>query len=392
MKRLIFSLQLLTLLAIGLSSCSPQPAAPTIDPDLIMTQAFGTVSAQSTQTALASQLLTPASTETPIPTATIPRTPPALPGLYTTGLLNPKDTPHPYIQDTCQYLKDKWGPNKAVPGTVVMVIMIHGVTKGDANTANAISSVDYKKLMKNLKEQGFEAINTQQMADFMESNAYIPPRSVLLTQDDRHFVDNFNDHFRPYWNEWGWPLVSGWISYEDSIRQQILADNIALSNEGWVDYQSHGYFHNTPMSDSSPEDYIRGEFEGSMTDLQQNFGKTPIAIIWPGGGFGSIPVRIGREYGYRLGFTVNPRGPVMYNWVPLSDESDPMRPSYLSEGYVGDPLMTLPRYWDTNASSHIDTVRTIGNEAAIYAEQYKAVELDYYDIVCTPSYGPISAP
>src|SRR5512137_342807 len=45
---------------------------------------------------------------TPTPTAVAVRTPPALPGLFETNLLDPLDSPHPYISDTCQYLQDKW--------------------------------------------------------------------------------------------------------------------------------------------------------------------------------------------------------------------------------------------------------------------------------------------
>ncbi len=371
------------------ASCAPAETPPPVDINATsMAGAMLTVSAQMTQTAQ----FTPAPSETPVPTPTVLRTPPALPGTYQSPLLNPKDTPHTYVQDPCEYLQAKWNPDNAAPGTVVMVIMIHSVNKGEASSANAISSADYKKLMRSLHEQGFEAINTRQLADFIDYNDRIPERSVVLIQDDRHAAPNFNDHFREYWKQWGWPLVSGWISAEDSIRQQILADNIALSQEGWVDYQSHGYVHNIPMGDSSTEEYIRGEFEGSKADLEQNFGKTPIAIVWPGGGFGLRPAQIAREYGYRLGFTINPRGPVMYNWVPLSDEADPMRPSYLPEGPVGDPRMTLPRYWDTDAIAHIDTVRQIGKEAAAHAEQNKAVELDYYDIVCAPRLGPLVPP
>ncbi|MFZ5822183.1 MAG: hypothetical protein ACOYYJ_20005, partial [Chloroflexota bacterium] len=64
---------------------------------------------------------------------------------------------------------------------------------------------------------------------------------------------------------------------------------------------------------------------------------------------------------------------------------------YIPEGPIGDPLMTLPRYWDTDARAHLDSVRNLGNEAAAYAEQNKATELEYYDIVCAPTYGPIPA-
>jgi len=119
------------------------------------------------------------------------------------------------------------------------------------------------------------------------------------------------------------------------------------------------------MSDSSSEEFIRGEFDGSLKDLRDNFNKAPVAIIWPGGGFGSRPVQIAREYGYRLGFTVNPRGPVMYNWVPLADQADPGRPAFLAEGYVNDPPMVLPRYWPSQVLSNLDAVRIMGEEAAL---------------------------
>jgi hypothetical protein len=53
--------------------------------------------------------------------------------------------------------------------------------------------------------------------------------------------------------------------------------------------------------------------------------------------------------------------------------------------------MTLPRFWDTDAFTKLDTVRVIGQQAAAYAEQNKATELEYYDIVCAPTLGPIPA-
>lgn len=51
--------------------------------------------------------------------------------------------------------------------------------------------------------------------------------------------------------------------------------------------------------------------------------------------------------------------------------------------------MTLPRYMDIIARDNIGAVIAIGEEAAAYAEQNKAAELEYYDIVCAPTYGAI---
>src|SRR5512135_2701704 len=353
----------LLLLVFLLTACQPTPAA-TPDVSAALTQAF--------QTALAGlqPTTTPLPSETPVPTATVfaPRTPPALPAMFVSSQLNPLDKPHAYIQDTCQYLHDKWSSTNAAPGTVVMVVMFHGIIKGQAETDNQISTSDFKKIMNDLHDMGFQAINTQQLADFLYKNAKIPERSVLLVVDDRHTAQNFNDHFREYWDKWHWPVVNGWINAFGG-QDQYLQENVALSKEGWVDYQSHGYIHNINMSDSSTDEFLTGELQGSMENMQKYFNKTPIAIIWPGGNFGVRPVQFARKFGYKLGFTINPRGPVMYNWVPQADAVDPGHPAFLPEGPAGDPLLTLPRYWDTDVRGHLDVVRNIGNDAAAYAQQ-----------------------
>jgi hypothetical protein len=129
--------------------------------------------------------------------------------------------------------------------------------------------------------------------------------------------------------------------------------------------------------------------QGSIAAFQQHFNKTPIAFVWPGGGFTPHAVQLARTVGYKLGFTTNPRGPVMFNWVPQADKIDPQRPLLIAEGPVNDPLMTLPRIWDTDARSHLDAIRSIGDAAAAYAQQNKAIELQYYSIVCAPKNGPI---
>ncbi|NUQ84332.1 MAG: polysaccharide deacetylase family protein [Anaerolineales bacterium] len=381
-SRLILNL---SLLAILLTACSSSTSpSPTLDVSALSTQAF--------QTALASiqPTDTPAPTDTPIPEPTALRTPPALPVPFTTNRLNPLDAPHTYEEDACQYLYNKWNSNNAAPGTIVMVVMLHGIKQDAADvTANDITVEGFKQMMNDLHEQGFQAINAAQMADFVDHNAKIPQRSVLLIQDDRRTGQNFDEHFRPYYEQWGWTVVNAWISAEDGPRALALQDNVALEREGWVDHQSHGYVHNINMTDASTEEFIRTEFEKSIADLQTNFNKTPVAIIWPGGGFGVRPVQIAREYGYRLGFTINPRGPVMYNWIPLADQPDPARPVYQAEGYVNDPRMVIPRYWPYQVRSELDNVRNLGKEAAAYAEQNKATELEYYDILCAPTMGAI---
>lgn len=383
------------LAAVILASCAPQaatlPPAPTVDANAASTQAVATVYAAASQTA---QAALPTQTVTPVPTATLDprRAPPPLPAGFTTDLLKPLDQPRAYINDACQYLRAKWDPNNAAPGTVLMPIMFHGITKGEVNPGatgvyHDMSMQDFHRLMEDLKEQGFEAITMQQAADFLYRNAKIPQRSVLLIVDDRKFRQSFDDTFYKYYREWGWKVINSYITLDE--RPDIWRQNAELEAEGWVDHQAHGYVHNINITANSSEDYMRQELGKPFEMFQKHFGKTPIAYIWPGGSFTPRAVEIAREYNYLLGFTINPRGPVMFNWVPQAEENDPMRPSYLPEAQAGDPLLTLPRYWSSDARKHIDTARKIGAAAAVYAESARAVEIEYYDIACSPAYGPL---
>ncbi len=317
-------------------------------------------------------------------------------------MINAKDSPHAYIQDTCEYLKLKWDPNNSSPGTVVMPIMFHGLTDAETATGLQITHDYLVQLLRDLKGQGFETVTTEQLADFLERNAKIPERSIILIVDDRHYPDYFRTHFIPQLQEYGWTVTNAFISHP-SNSAELWDGNAELSAEGWVDYQAHGVVHNIPISDFPPntyintevygqvsaDEFIHNELYGPITAFEEHFGKRPIAYIWPGGGFTQKAVQVAREAGYRLGFTVNPRGPLMFNWIPLASEGDPARPTWMPEGQIGDPLMVLPRYWDTDAASRIDEVRRMGKEAAAYAEQNKATELEYYDIVCKSRTGEI---
>jgi len=384
----------LSLAIVTLAACQPAAAtpAPLNEADL-MTSAVATVYAEATLAAQPSITPEPSATLTPEPT--VPRTPPALPNGFNTSLLNPLDTPATYIQDSCQVLKAKWDPANAEPGTVLMPIMFHGIAKGDIEPGtngvyHDMGMNDFNRLMKDLKDQGFEAVTMQQAADFLYKNAKIPKRSVLLIVDDRKFRQSFDDTFRQYYEQWGWKVVNSYITIDE--RPDLWQQNAELEAEGWVDHQAHGYIHNENITANSSEEYMRQELGKPFEMMQKYLNKTPIAYIWPGGSFTQRAIQIARELNYQLGFTVNPRGPVMFNWVPQAAASDPARPSYIPEAPAGDPLLTLPRYWSPDARNYIDTVRKIGNEASSYAETVKATELEYYDIVCAPSYGVIPAP
>jgi hypothetical protein len=359
----------------------------------IIAAALGPISACQTiksppveKTAVAPQK-TQGLTATAIPTGTVPLTVPALPEVYQSSLLNPLDTPHTYIKDSCMYLRDKWNSQNAPPGTIVMIVRLNSINKGIPQGGDVLNVTSFTKMMAELHDQQFQAINSVQLADFLEHNANIPARSVVIIQDNRRYADNFNKHFRPYWENWGWPVVNAWDTQADST-DALWNDNITLEQEGWVDHQVFGLPIDPGTVDNLSDNYFTDELKNQITTFQQHFNKPPIAIVWPTG-FGTRPLQIAQQLGYRLGFTSNARGPVMFNWVPLAEQKDNMRPSYAPEGPVDDPLMTLPRYTPFQVQGALDTVRVIGKESAAYAGQNKASELAYYDSVCAPTYGSI---
>jgi hypothetical protein len=269
-----------------------------------------------------------------------------------------------------------------------MPVMFHSITTKKVSFHDQMTVEAFDDLMQALVEAGFEAINMEQLVGFLERNAKIPPRSVLLIVDDRKREEYFVRHFKPYYEKYGWPVVNAWISAVDTPAP-LWNENARLALAGWVDHQAHGVVHNIPATDEVDREFLECEMYGSIEAIQRYYGHTPIAYIWPGGGFTSLAVQIGREAGFKVGFTVNPRGPLLYNWIPLADEYNPKRPTFMAEGPMQDPLMVLPRYWSTDAIWHIDRVRQVGDEAAAEAHRNRSLELEYYDIVCKDVTGEL---
>jgi hypothetical protein len=296
------------------------------------------------------------------------------------------DSAHAYVDDDCTYLRNKWDPANASPGTIVLPIMLHSINQGRAEGGDAVNDVMFARMMDDLHDQQFRGINMEQLADFLESNAWIPERSVVIIQDGRRYPENFEDHFRYYWESWGWPVVNAW-DHLGSTTDALWGEYAVLAEQGMVDFQVYGPTFDSAVN-SRTEEYLRLHLQTPFDVLSERLGSEPVAVVWPSG-YSHESIGIARELGYRLGFTFNPRGPLMYNWIPLSSVDDKFRPSYRPEAQLGDPLMTLPRYWPQQVHNALDAVRITGQDAAAYAERNKQTELEYYDIACAAEYGPM---
>ena len=422
MKNILPLLICLVLVLIGCTGPAA-PASPTFDAtqvfhNALLTATYG-VRIQATPTPFETALASVTPSLTPVPPTPTPKQlgpAPALPQAFTSPLLDPwSGDPHAYVEDTCQYLKKKWDPNNSVPGTLVLPIMFHSITDDAISLARDydIHHADLDILLKHANDLGYKTITTQQLVDFLYHNARIPVKSMMLIQDDRS-PGAFKLAFGPYLEKFHWTLTWAWpVADTDSKPASKVQDETftslwqqmeAYAATGFIDMQSHGYIHNINIGDNSSDAFIQHEMVDSHTVLQQHFyckdfktgqaipdckSTQPLAYIWPGGGFAKRGAEIGRTAGYQVGFTINPRGPIMFNWIPQSDAPDPRYPAFVPEGSVGDPLMTLPRYWPQNAAQKMDELSDMSRQAAAYAAQNKDTELAYYEIKCADRFGPI---
>ena len=217
---------------------------------------------------------------------------------------------------------------------------------------------------------GFKTITTRELLDFLQGNAKIPPRSMLLIVDDRR-PGTIREWIMPVLEEYDWTVTAAYIADPTSLR---LAWDLMeqLHATGRLDVQSHGYTGQLYIVKDTPVDQIQEEIWLSTQVLEEHFGEKPVAFIWPGGNFTPESVQIAREGGYELGFSAYSRGPLMFNWIPLGEV----------EERVNDPLMVLPRAWSSSANFNLDEALKISDQAAEFAEQNFTIEAEWYKTYC----------
>jgi len=304
--------------------------------------------------------------------------PPPLPwDIFTHRLIRPGVQPTSYVENACEYLRQRWGSDRAAPGAVVAPIMFHGIRAAGKELLEgdgiSITAEDFTLFIEYARRAGFETITTGQLINFLYHNAPIPTRSMVMIVDDRRpgTVENF---FLPVLEANEWTATLGWITGDSATggdNAELWAWIERLNASGRLDMQSHGFKH-IYITEFTGEAEIRQELYEPISIMEAHFGQRPLAFVWPGGNFTAQSVSIGREAGYQLGFTATSRGPLMYNWIPQGDQ----------ELAAGDPLMTLPRFWSTDLTLSLDVAIQVGDAARQFAEENFPAEAAYYQTYC----------
>ena len=298
---------------------------------------------------------------------------------FTTPLLRGGAMPQSYLTDECEYLRLRWTPEGSPIGTVVVPVMFHSIVKGGGEVTDPkdISEEEFQAFIKYAQTLGFETVTTAELLAFLESNAHIPARSMLLIVDDRR-PGLLEEHFMPVLTANDWTVTAAYIADPDSF-DWAWEWMERLYTSGRLDVQSHGATGQLYIVPSTPLESIQAELIPAITTLEEHFGQTPLAFIWPGGNFTLPAVQIARQAGYELGFSAYSRGPLMFNWIPLGEE----------EHQMDDPLMVLPRAWSNSVNVNLDQAVQIAAQARTQALDSYPAEAAYYRTYCGGDLPPL---
>ena len=353
----IFTTLGLVLLALSLTAC-----AGSIVPSELLTTRTPTAAVATPR--LSSALTKRTLINTPTP-------PPLTPYLSPTLLHGVH--PETYVNDNCTYLRQRWHPTNSQPGTIVVPVMYHAVRKqANRGSGDTLTPAKYfQRTIAKANELGYQTVTATQVADFLEHNAHIPPRSLILIVDDRR-LGTVEQFFLPVAEKNDWTVTLGWITSESASDVAIWERLQRLYATGRLDVQAHGLHHRYIVPET-PAETIHEELFGPIPILQERFGRAPVAYVWPGGNFTKQAVAAARDAGYRIGFTVYARGPVMYNWIPLGPP----------EREMGDPLLVLPRHWGyPGLIPALEQAAAIGDAAREDALANYPLEAAYYRAHC----------
>lgn len=335
-RRVLLAILWGLLLVAGLGACAGGNMSFVLAPPATETPPVTATSQPSAPTPTATAPAPPTITPSVAPSIAAPSTTAApLPPPFTTTVLYQSVQPTAYITDTCAYLRQRWDPDGSPPGAIVVPVMYHSIgARANRGGGDTWTPTPYLlQTMEAAQKLGFETVTAAQVVDFLEHNARVPARSLLLIVDDRR-LGGVEGPMVPILKANHWTVTLGWITGAPGNRPDLWERLRRLQELGLVDVQAHG-LHHLYMLPSTPEQAIQDEISGLLPIFERELGQRPVAFIWPGGNYTPTAARIAREAGYRLAFTVHSRGPLMYNWIPLGPP----------ERALNDPLMVLPRYW-----------------------------------------------
>lgn len=214
----------------------------------------------------------------------------------------------------------------------IPILMYHHL-EDNINNTTVISPKSFENQMKLLKMEGYQAISVQQLYDYLNDQAPLPPKPVLITFDDGYF-SNY---------EKAYPILKKYNMHAEIfvIASRILEKNgnnyypnetVKMSwdqlkeMKDYITIQSHTWdlHYKLPSKSGQPigavfgpsfvngqlesqaeyEERVRNDFIHSRKRIKEELGYEPIAISYPYGIYSPSTIKLAKEAGFKMAFVI----------------------------------------------------------------------------------------
>jgi len=194
----------------------------------------------------------------------------------------------------------------------VPVLSYHGLSPVESNKMT-ISQAMFEQQMGLLKEKGYRVISMDQLFDFLEFKASIPPKSVVITIDDG-WLSAYEIAF-PILKKYGYPATL--FVYTDILGSSPKALSWNLLQEmaaQGIDVQCHTKSHRNltlPEKEESFKGYFHNlerELSGCKETIQRKLNLGVKYLAYPYGDTTPLVIELAKKLGYRGAFTIKRGG------------------------------------------------------------------------------------
>lgn len=209
------------------------------------------------------------------------------------------------------------------------IIMYHQLTKSESRAGKYVLTVEQlERDLGYLKSRGYKSVTVNQLLDFMQGDAELPDKAIMITFDDG--CETLYTYALPLLEKYGFNAV-GFVVGSLADRYTELDDhNLNYSCLTWnqikelceggiIDIQSHSYdLHKNTAERSGAKKKKSETFEQYREFLSEdlsvmkekmlfNTGKAPVAFAYPFGSYSEESAGILKEYGIKIVLTCEER-------------------------------------------------------------------------------------
>lgn len=196
-----------------------------------------------------------------------------------------------------------------LPNRTVRVLCYHDLGE-QADGLYETSVEDFRSQLGILRDKGFRAITTRELADYLSNAKDIPERSVVITFDDGY--KSVLTVAKPILDEFGFRASIFLITDSVGAKRNLSWDDVKqLAAAGW-DVGSHTVTHSNltkrgrAESAQQHQERIVREISASYARIEEKVGVPPVALAYPFGNYDAACMQACRDAGYRVALSIDP--------------------------------------------------------------------------------------